>query len=61
MEPEPHGAAFFTLEPEPTQVGREPWPPGVGASQKSGGSALLVLSYLHVEPSSLAYLYLGPW
>ena len=22
MEPEPPGAAFFTLEPEPTQVGR---------------------------------------
>ena len=22
MEPEPQGAAFFTLEPEPTQVGR---------------------------------------
>ena len=51
MEPEPHGAAFLTLEPEPTQVGRGPWPPGVGAAQKSGGSATLVLSYLHVEPS----------
>ena len=48
MEPEPPGAASFSLEPEPTQVGwsrsrlrdlghQEPEPP-----KKSGGSATLL-------------------
>ena len=36
MEPEPPGAAFFTLEPESAPG---PMPPGAGAAQKSGGSA----------------------
>ena len=40
MEPEPPGAAFFTLEPEPESA-PGPWPPGAGAAQKSGGSATL--------------------
>ena len=39
-EPEPPGAAFFTLEPEPESA-PGPWPPGAGAAQKSGGSATL--------------------
>ena len=41
MEPEPPGAAFFTLEPEPESA-PGPWPPGAGAAQKSGGSATLI-------------------
>ena len=49
MELEPPGAAFFTLEPEPTQEGRD----GVGSGTlaiwsrsrpKSGGFATLILS-----------------
>ena len=38
-EPEPHGAAFFTLAPE-LESAPGPWPPGAGdgAAQKSGGS-----------------------
>ena len=45
MEPEPHGAAFFTLEPEPESA-LGPWPPGAGAgaAQKSGGSATLIFT-----------------
>ena len=44
MEPEPPGAAFFCLEPEPESA-PGPWRPGAGAgagaAQKSGGSATL--------------------
>ena len=56
MEPEPPGAAFFTLEAEPEPKSAPgPWPPGAGAgaSQKSGGSATLqpIEYYLiHIQP-----------
>ena len=46
MEPEPPGAAFFCLEPEPESA-PGPWRPGAGAgaAQKSGGSATLQDTY----------------
>ena len=44
------GAAFFCLEPEPTQFRSEPEsapePRTSGAAQKSGGSAILIKGWI---------------
>ena len=57
MEPEPPGAAFFTLEPESAPG---PWPPGAGAgaTQKSGGSATLdTTNFIEPRPVGLGGIY----
>ena len=57
MEPEPPGAAFFCLEPEPESA-PGPWRPGAGAgaAQKSGGSATLLVLGAYGGNLFLAYL-----
>ena len=46
------GAAFFCLEPEPTQFGQSaPGPQTSGAAQKSGGSATLYKGDARLEDS----------